>query len=105
MKIVKIRDGKEIDDRIFQAEVVFPSENCYQVTVRDPFLEPGEIESLQEERLRWYFEDHLASPYTDREKAKRATIAFRNTYWYYALFLSPRVTNLKLDTRPVDTNY
>ena len=41
----------------------------------------------------------------DREKAKQATLAFRHTYWYYILFLSPKVTNLKLDTKPVDANY
>jgi hypothetical protein len=41
----------------------------------------------------------------DREKAKQATLAYKNTYWYYVLFLSPRVTKLKLDTRPVDANY
>lgn len=41
----------------------------------------------------------------DREKAKQATSAFKNTYWYYVLFLSPRVTNLKLETKPVDANY
>ncbi len=41
----------------------------------------------------------------DREKAKQATLAYKNTYWYYVLFLSPRVTNLKLDTKPVDANY
>ena len=41
----------------------------------------------------------------DREKAKKATQAFKSTYWYYVLFLSPRVTNLKLETKPVDANY
>ncbi|HPE74726.1 MAG TPA: DUF6057 family protein [Draconibacterium sp.] len=41
----------------------------------------------------------------DREKAKQATTDFKNTYWYYVLFLSPKVTNLKLETKPVDTNY
>jgi len=41
----------------------------------------------------------------DREKAKQATISFKNTYWYYVLFLSPKVTNLKLETRPVEANY
>jgi hypothetical protein len=41
----------------------------------------------------------------DREKAKQATNAYKNTYWYYVLFLSPRVTNLKLETTPVDANY
>ena len=41
----------------------------------------------------------------DREKAKQATQAYKNTYWYYVLFLSPKVTKLKLDTQPVDANY
>ena len=41
----------------------------------------------------------------DKIKAKQATTAFKNTYWYYVLFLSPKVTNLKLDTQPVDANY
>lgn len=41
----------------------------------------------------------------DREKAKLSTVNFKNTYWYYVLFLSPKVTNLKLETRPVDANY
>ena len=41
----------------------------------------------------------------DREKAKLATKDFKKTYWYYALFLSPRVTNVKLETSPVEANY
>jgi len=41
----------------------------------------------------------------DREKAKQATQAFKKTYWYYVLFTSPKVTNLKLDTKPVEANY
>lgn len=41
----------------------------------------------------------------DREKAKQATLAYKHTFWYYILFLSPRVTNLTLDTKPVDANY
>jgi hypothetical protein len=41
----------------------------------------------------------------DREKAKQATQAFKKTYWYYVLFISPKVTNLKLDTKPVEANY
>jgi tetratricopeptide (TPR) repeat protein len=48
----------------------------------------GEIEPDQEERLRWYFEDHLASPFTDREKAKRAekSIAFYGEFLFAHLF-------------------
>ncbi len=71
-KTVKIIEKDKSEEGIFQAEVTFPSENCYEVTVKNPFVEKGEIEPDQEERLRWYFEDHLASPFTDREKAKRA---------------------------------
>lgn len=41
----------------------------------------------------------------DRDKAKQATLAFKNTYWYYVLFLSPKVTNVKLETQPVEANY
>jgi hypothetical protein len=41
----------------------------------------------------------------DKEKAKQATLSFKNTYWYYVLFLSPKVTKLKLDTKPVEANY
>jgi hypothetical protein len=72
MKILKINGKKKIEDRVFLAEVVFPSDNRYEVTVRDPFLKQGPIETDQEERLRWYFETHLMSPYTDKETAKRA---------------------------------
>ena len=41
----------------------------------------------------------------NREKAKLAAIEFKNTYWYYVLFLSPLVTNITLETRPAETNY
>ncbi len=41
----------------------------------------------------------------NREKAKQATGEFRDTYWYYVLFLSPYVTNIRVETNPVDVNY
>jgi hypothetical protein len=41
----------------------------------------------------------------DREKAKLATANYKNTYWYYVLFLSPVVTKAKLETHPLDANY
>ncbi|NIM14913.1 MAG: tetratricopeptide repeat protein [Candidatus Aminicenantes bacterium] len=89
MKIVKIIGKEKVEDRVFRAEVVFPSDNCYEVTIRDPFIEPGEIETDQEERLRWYFEDHLSSPFTDRERAKRAekSIAFYGESLFSSLFI------------------
>lgn len=79
VKILKIISRERLEQGIFRAEVIFPAENSYEVQIRDPFLEPGEIESNQEERLRWYFEELLSSPYTDREKAKRA----HNSIAYY----------------------
>lgn len=39
------------------------------------------------------------------EKAKLATAEFKDTYWYFMLFLSPLVTNVKVETRPVNANY
>ena len=72
VKILRIISRERLEQGIFRAEVIFPGENSYEVQIRDPFLEPGEIETNQEERLRWYFEELLSSPYTDREKSKRA---------------------------------
>lgn len=88
MKIIKIIGREKVEDGVFRAELVFPSENRFDVTVRDPFLEPGEVETDQEERLGWYFEDLLKSPFTDREKAKRsaASIAFYGQALFQDLF-------------------
>ncbi|MBN2636545.1 MAG: hypothetical protein JXR61_09765 [Prolixibacteraceae bacterium] len=41
----------------------------------------------------------------NRTKAKLAAIEYKNTYWYYVLFLSPLVTNVKLETHPTEANY
>ena len=79
VKILKIISRERLEQGIFRAEAIFPSENSYEAQIRDPFLEPGEIETNQEERLRWYFEELLSSPYTDREKSKRA----QNSIAYY----------------------
>jgi tetratricopeptide (TPR) repeat protein len=70
--IVKIEDKGTEAKGTFHVEVIFPSGNRYNGVVHDPFKEPGDIELDQEERLRWYFEDHIASPLTDRSKAQRA---------------------------------
>jgi tetratricopeptide (TPR) repeat protein len=74
-KCIQIRGRKEIENGVFKAEVVFPSpsENSYAVTVHDPFVkQEGKIEKDQEARLSWYFEEYLASPFTDKETKKRA---------------------------------
>lgn len=88
LKIVKIIGREKIDDGIFRVEVIFPSENCYEARVKDPFLEEGEIEIDQEERLRWYFENYLSSPYTDWERASRAenSIVFYGESLFNSLF-------------------
>jgi tetratricopeptide (TPR) repeat protein len=70
--IVKIAAKEMEADGVFHAEVVFPSGNSYMTKIRDPFKTPGDMETDQEERLRWYFEDHIASPLTDQSKAQRA---------------------------------
>ena len=72
IKIIKIIGKQAVEKGIFSAEVVFPSDNGYAVTVKNPFLEPGEIEIDQEERLRWYFEEHMQSPFTEIQRRKRA---------------------------------
>ena len=41
----------------------------------------------------------------NREKAQEATGEFKDTYWYYVLFLSPYITNIRVETTPVDVNY
>lgn len=84
LKIIKIIEKEPIEKGIFSAEVVFPSENVYAVTVKNPFLEPGTIETDQEERLRWYFEEHMHSPFTDIERRKRAEQSI--TYYGESLF-------------------
>ncbi len=69
--VMIVENGME-DDGIFRVEVVFPSGNSYMTRIRSPFKTPGDIDTDQEERLRWYFEEHLVSPITDRSKAQRA---------------------------------
>jgi len=72
LKIIKIIEKESLEKGIFSVEMVFPSENVYAVTIKNPFLEPGIIETDQEERLHWYFEEHIEFPVTDIERRKRA---------------------------------
>jgi tetratricopeptide (TPR) repeat protein len=91
IKIIKIIERDAIEKGAFLAEVVFPSENVYAVTVKDPFQEPGVIETDQEERLRWYFEEHIKSPFTDIERRKRAehSIIYYGETLFRSLFAEP----------------
>ena len=41
----------------------------------------------------------------DKRKAKQATLSYKNTYWYYVLFLSPVVTNVKIVAVPADASH
>ncbi|MCP4153120.1 MAG: hypothetical protein GY757_35640, partial [bacterium] len=67
-----IRNREQEGEAGYPAEVEFPSGKRFEITIKDPFREAGDIESDQENRLRWYFEEHLKSPFTEMEKAKRA---------------------------------
>lgn len=91
MKIIKINGTESSENSGFRAEIVFPSDNKYDVTVTDPFLEPDPVDGDREERLRWYFEAHLSSPYTEREKAGRAasSIPAYGEALFSALFADP----------------
>ena len=91
IKIIKIVEKESLEKGIFSAQVVFPAENVYTVTVRDPFQEPGVIETDQEERLRWYFEEHMKSPFTDIERRRRAeqSIIYYGETLFRALFDEP----------------
>jgi len=88
LKIIKIISREKLEQGTFRVEVIFPSDNSFETQIRDPFLEPGEIETNREQRLHWYFEDMLSSPYTDREKANRAhkSIAYYGESLFTNLF-------------------
>lgn len=91
MKIIKINGAESSENSGFRAEIVFPSDNKYDVIVTDPFIEPDPIDGDPGQRLRWYFEEHLSSPYTEREKAGRAALsipAYGETL-FSALFADP----------------
>ncbi|RPJ50214.1 MAG: CHAT domain-containing protein, partial [Chloroflexi bacterium] len=66
MTLITIREIVGAPEGAPNAEVSFDHGTPYLATVRDPF---GEEE---EKLLRWYFEQHLAYPFLDREKASRA---------------------------------
>ena len=84
---------------IEEAVILFRSQNK-----SNEFLNSFRISGETLTRFREFAKLSKASG-GDREKAKIATKKFEKTYWYYALFVSPRVTNLKLETTPVDANY
>jgi hypothetical protein len=82
-----------------EAAILFRSQNR-----NNEFLNRIRVSKQTTERFQ-EFAKLTSAAKGDREKAKQSTQAFKNTYWYYVLFLSPKVTNVKLETRPVEANY
>jgi tetratricopeptide (TPR) repeat protein len=89
---VDIIGGKESGERVFEAQIVFPDGNRFDVTVSDPFLQEGEIEPHQEERLRWYFEEFLNEAFSSGEKSNRAaqSIFYYGESLFNQLFVDPQ---------------
>ncbi|HEU5383749.1 MAG TPA: tetratricopeptide repeat protein [Ktedonobacteraceae bacterium] len=65
MALIRIQECSA-QEGIFQAKVSFDQRQEYDVTVRDPFSKE------EEERLEWYFEEHIKFPFTNQVKAKEA---------------------------------
>ncbi|HET8841337.1 MAG TPA: tetratricopeptide repeat protein [Ktedonobacteraceae bacterium] len=65
MALIRIQECSA-QEGIFQAKVSFDHRQEYDVTVRDPFSKE------EEERLEWYFEEHIKFPFTNQVKAKEA---------------------------------
>ncbi len=63
--LITIREGAS-DQNGHNATLSFNHEGEYEITIRDPFSEQ------EEERLEWYFEEHLQFPFLEQVKAKQA---------------------------------
>src|SRR5437588_9210981 len=68
MTLIRIQECSE-QAGIFHAKVSFNQGPEYDITIRDPFSKE------EEERLEWYFEDHLKFPFTDEVKAQQAAVS------------------------------
>jgi tetratricopeptide (TPR) repeat protein len=64
--VIEVVERARADDGSFTVRVSFTDGGEYDATVRDP-AGPG-----QEQRLAWYFEEHLRYPFLDREVAAQA---------------------------------
>ncbi len=65
MALIRIQECSE-QTGIFQAKISFNQGLEYEVIVRDPFSKE------EEERLEWYFEEHVKFPFTDQVKVQEA---------------------------------
>jgi hypothetical protein len=59
------------------ATLSFDHEGEYEITISDPFSEQ------EEQRLEWYFEEHLRFPFLEQVRAQQAAeifVEFRDEY-------------------------
>lgn len=82
-----------------EAIVLFQSQRPYVTELFQYRISPETIKRFKD------FASLTSANRGNREKAKQATIAYHDTYWYYVLFESPMVTNIRLETQAVDANY
>ena len=68
------------------------------------FLKSFSLSASTRERFN-DFAKLMQSAKGDKQKARQATEAFRESYWYYVLFSSPLVTKVQVETRPSEANY
>src|SRR6266700_2841096 len=68
MTLIRIQECSAQADT-FQAKVSFNQGPAYEVSVRNPFSKE------EEERLEWYFEEHLKNPFMNQVKAEEVAIS------------------------------
>jgi len=96
---IKDLNYKKLPVVLEEAIIIFKSQGK-----DNAFLNSVRISESTTNRFREFAKLTSASK-GDREKAKQATLAYKNTYWYYVLFLSPKVTKVTLNTQAVEANY
>ncbi len=99
MKFYNDQGYKKLPKTIEEAIVLFLSQRP-----DNQFLRSFRISSETGKHFR-EFVKVMNSSQGNKEKAKIQAAAFRNTYWYYVLFVSPVVTKVKLETKPSEANY
>ena len=99
MKFYNDQGYKKLPKTIEEAVVLFLSQRPDNNFLRSFRISPETVNRFRE------FIKVMNSGKGNKEKAKVQTSAFRNTYWYYVLFISPVVTKVKLETKPSEANY
>ena len=85
MTVIEVAERGHNADGSFQVRVSFSERGEYEVTVTNP------LDRVQEDRLAWYFEEHLRYPFLDQEVARRAVADLRalGTDLFEQLFAGP----------------